>query len=52
MRIGGITLLFALLTGLLWAERPSPGMWLLVSLALGIGWGAAFLWVITRPAKL
>ncbi len=52
MRIGGITMLFAWLTGLLWYERPSDGTWLLGSLALGIGWGAAFLWLITRVAKL
>ena len=43
-----ITLVFFLLSGALWYVRPNPHVWLFGSVALGIGWGAAFMWLITR----
>ena len=42
-----ITLIFFLLTGALWYVRPNPHFWLFGTLALGIGWGTAFMWLIT-----
>lgn len=44
--IGGVVLFG--LVGLLWYVRPSPAMWLLVSVAwAGVAY-AAFMWYITR----
>jgi hypothetical protein len=44
-----VSLVFFLLTGMLWYVRPNPHVWLFGSLILGIGWGAAFMRLITRP---
>ena len=43
-----ITLVFFLLSGALWYVRPNPHVWLFGSVALGIGWGTAFMWLITK----
>jgi hypothetical protein len=48
MPILAITLVFFLLSGPLWYVRPNPHVWLFGSAALGIGWGAAFMWLIIR----
>lgn len=42
-----ITVIFFILSGLLWYERPTPGLWLFGSLVLGGVWGAVFLRLIT-----
>jgi hypothetical protein len=46
-----ITLVFLILTGVLWYERPPGGIWFGGSLALATAWGTAFFWLITRPRK-
>lgn len=43
-----ITLVFFLLSGTLWYLRPNPHVWLLGSVGLGVGWGTAFMWLVTR----
>ena len=46
-----LTLIFLVLSGLLWSQRPSPTLWLLGSLALGVGWGVVFLRLIANKAE-
>jgi hypothetical protein len=36
------------LNGLLWYAKPSPTLWLLGSIVLGVVFFAAFLWYVTR----
>lgn len=48
MPILAITLVFFFLSGALWYVRPNPHVWLFGSIVLGIGWGAAFMWLISR----
>jgi hypothetical protein len=47
MPIIAVTLIFFVLSALLWYERPTSGLWLLGSLLLGGGWGIVFLRLIT-----
>lgn len=47
MSIAAASLIFLVLSALLWYERPTPGLWLLGSLLLGGGWGIVFLRLIT-----
>jgi hypothetical protein len=49
--IVAITLVFFFLSGSLWYMRPNPHVWLFGTLALGIGWGAAFMWLVTRQRR-
>ena len=46
-----LTLIFFVLSGALWYQRPNPHVWLFGSLFLGVVWGGAFLHLITRKAK-
>jgi hypothetical protein len=46
-----ITLLFLVFHGLLWAARPSGGIWLMTALLLFVLWLVLFLWAVTRQAK-
>jgi hypothetical protein len=39
---------FLILNGLLWYQRPNPHVWLFGSLFLGLGWGVLFMRLITR----
>jgi hypothetical protein len=43
-----LTLIFFVLTGVLWYQRPNPHVWLFGSLFLGVVWGGGFLHLITR----
>lgn len=43
-----LSLIFFVLSGLLWFQRPSPHLWLLGSLLLGGVWGYGFFRLITR----
>lgn len=43
-----VTAGFIALHGLLWYAHPSPGVWLVASLGLGLLWGITFLRLITR----
>lgn len=45
------TLIFLVLFGLLWYERPNPTIWLFGSIFLGAIWGGIFLRLITRIRK-
>jgi hypothetical protein len=44
-----LTASFFVLDGLLWYQRPNGGIWLAGSLVLGVAWGIAFMYLITRP---
>ena len=46
-----ISLLFLLFHALLWAARPSGGVWLVSALLLFVLWLALFLWAVTRQEK-
>ena len=39
---------FLLLNGILWYERPDPNVWLLGAILLGISWSTVFLRLISR----
>lgn len=47
MPIVVLTLIFLILNGFLWWERPTPNVWLFGSLAIGGAWGAVFLRLVT-----
>ena len=42
-----LTLVFLILNGLLWYQRPNGNVWLFGSLFLGIVWGFVFLRLIS-----
>jgi len=45
--IAGVTLIFLVLTGVLWHYRPNPHIWLFGSIGLGAAWGYVFFRLIT-----
>ena len=46
-----LTLIFLVLSGVLWYQRPNPHVWLFGSLFLGIVWGGVFLRLISREKQ-
>ena len=48
MAVAVLTVIFLILEGALWYQRPSPNVWLFGSLFLGILWGFGFMRLITR----
>jgi hypothetical protein len=43
-----LTLIFFVLSGVLWYQRPNPHVWLFGSLFLSVAWGGGFLHLISR----
>jgi hypothetical protein len=43
-----LILIFFILIGVLWYQRPNPHVWLFGSIVIGVVWGGAFLHLITR----
>ena len=43
-----LILIFFILNGVLWYQRPNPHVWLFGSIFIGVAWGGAFLHLITR----
>ena len=48
MAVAVLTVIFLILDGTLWYQRPSGGIWLAGSLVLGVAWGIGFMHLVTR----
>lgn len=51
MAIAVLTVIFFILDGILWYQRPNPNVWLFGSLFLGVLWGFGFMRLITRDSR-
>lgn len=45
------SIVWFVLTGLLWYAKPSAEIWLIGSVALAVIWGFGFFWYVTHSSK-